>query len=121
MVYLLTRQESDLAQEIAAQLVAIASEPRLNNLHAIKSAHLAIAKEQSNMALYADDRWATEATERLLPFANARPNHVYYSVYSEALWKGLESAWTGVQSPADAVAHVEATLKAQISDEVIIR
>lgn len=121
MVYLLTRQESDLAQEIAAQLVAIASEPRLNNLHAIKSAHLAIAKEQSNMALYADDRWAAEATERLLPFANARPNHVYYSVYSEALWKGLESAWTGVKSPADAVAYVEATLKAQINDEVIIR
>ena len=121
LVYLVTDQATEEAETIAAQLIAIASEPRLNNLHAIKSAHLAIAKEQSGMALYANDRWATEATELLLGSANAQPNHVNYGVYSEAMWKGLESAWTGVKTARESVADMEATLKAQISDELISR
>ena len=99
----------------------IASEPRFNTLHAIKSSHLGIAKEQSNIALYANDRWASEATDRLLGSANSQPNHLQYGAFSEALWKGLESAWTGTQTPAEAVAEVEAELKTQLGDELIIR
>lgn len=121
LVYLITEQADDDAEDIAAQLIKIASEPRINTLHAIKSAHLGIAKEQSNVALYANDRWADEATDRLLSTANAQPNHVQYGAFSEALWKGLEAAWTGVKSPADAVAEIEVELKATLGDELIIR
>ncbi len=121
LVYLITDQPDEDAEDIAAQLVKIASEPRLNSLHAIKSAHLGIAREQSNIELYANDRWASEATDRLLGSANAQPNHLQYGAFSEALWKGLEAAWTGVKSPADAVAEVEAELKAKLGDELIVR
>ncbi|MEL6169938.1 MAG: extracellular solute-binding protein [Pseudomonadota bacterium] len=121
LVYLITDQADDDAEAIAAELVKIASEPRLNTLHAIKSAHLAVAQSQSDVRLYAEDRWADEATKVLLPFANSQPNHPDYGVYSEALWKGLESAWTGVQSPADAVAEVEAELTSVLGDELIVR
>lgn len=121
LVYLITDQANDDHEDIAAQLVKIASEPRMNSLHAIKSAHLGISHQQSNIELYANDRWASEATERLLGTANAQPNHVEYGAFSEAIWKGLEAAWTGVKTPAEAVAEVETELKAKLGDELIVR
>lgn len=121
LVYLITDQAEDMHEEIAAHLVKIASEPRFNTLHAIKSAHLGISHQQSNIELYADDRWASEATDRLLGSANAQPNHVQYGAFSEAMWKGLEAAWTGVKTPAEAVAEIEIELKAKLGDELIIR
>ena len=121
LVYLVTDQEDEMVEEIASQLVKIASEPRLNSLHAIKSAHLGISTQQSNVELYANDRWADEATDRLLPHANSQPNHLQYGAFSEAMWKGLEAAWTGVQTPEEAVAAVEAELTATLGDELIVR
>ena len=121
LVYLITNQTDDSLEEVAANLVKIASEPRFNSLHAIKSNHLGISKQQSNVELYANDRWADEATNRLLGHANAQPNHVGYGAYAETMWKGLEAAWTGTKSPADAVAEVEAEMKSALGDELIIR
>ncbi|MEL6204402.1 MAG: extracellular solute-binding protein [Pseudomonadota bacterium] len=121
LVYLVTAQGNDDVQNVAAQLVAIATEPRFNTLHAIKSAHLAVAQSQSDVELYANDRWADEATRVLLPHANSQPNHPEYGVYSEAMWKGLEAAWTGTASPEDAVAELEAELTSVLGDELIIR
>ena len=121
LVYLITDQENDDHEEIAAQLVKIASEPRLNSLHAIKSAHLGIGQQQANIELYANDRWASEATERLLISANAQPNNLDYGAYSEAMFKGLEAAWTGVKTPAEAVAELEAELTAKLGDNLIVQ
>jgi inositol-phosphate transport system substrate-binding protein len=121
LVYLITNQTDDDMEDIAAQLIKIASAPRLNALHAIKSAHLGISKQMSNIELYSNDRWASEATERLLATANAQPNNLQYGIFSEAMWAGLESAWTGVKTPAEAVADLEAELIAKIGDGLIIR
>ena len=121
LVYLVMNQEDDRVEEIASQLVAIATEPRLNTLHAIQSNHLAVAQAQDSIDLYSGDRWAAEATERLLGSANSQPNHLQYGAFSEAMFRGLEAAWTGVQSPADAVAEVEAQMRATIGDDLIVR
>jgi len=121
LVYLVTDQENDDHEEIAAQLVKIASEPRMNSLHAIKSAHLGIGQQQANIELYANDRWASEATERLLVSANAQPNNLNYGVYSEAMFNGLEAAWTGLKTPAEAVAELEAELTAKLGDNLIVQ
>jgi inositol-phosphate transport system substrate-binding protein len=121
LVYLVTKQDDDEAMAIAAKLIEIASEPRINTLHAIKSAHLGITKSQSGIDLYAGDRWAREATKRLLPHASAMPNNVNFGQYWQIMWSGLESAWTGQKSPAEAVADVEAELRATLGDAIIIR
>lgn len=121
LVYLVTKQADEQDEEIAAQLIKIASSPRLNSLHAVQSSHLGIAKQQSNIELYAGDRWASEATERLLGAANAQPNHLSYGAFSEAMFKGLESAWTGAQTPAEAIVDLEKELRAKLGDELIIR
>ncbi len=121
LVYLVMNQEDDRIEEVAAQLIAIATEPRLNSLHAIKSNHLAVTEAQDNVELYSGNRWASKATEALLGSANAQPNHLQYGAFSEAMFSGLESAWTGVQTPAEAVAEVEAQLRAAIGDDLIVR
>ena len=121
LVYLVMDQEDDRIEEISAQLIAIATEPRLNTLHAIQSNHLAVAQAQEGIDLYSGNRWAAEATERLLGSANAQPNHLQYGAFSEAMFRGLESAWTGVQTPEEAVAEVEAQMRATIGDDLIVR
>lgn len=121
LVYLITKQDNQEEMAVAAELIKIASEPRINTLHAIKSAHLGIAKQQSNISLYSSDRWAREATERLLPHANAMPNNSDFGTYWNAMWGGLESAWTGQKTPEQAVADVETELKSALGDAIIIR
>jgi inositol-phosphate transport system substrate-binding protein len=121
LVYLVMNQEDDRVEEIAAQLVSIATEPRLNTLHAIQSNHLAVAEAQADIDLYRGNRWASEATEVLLAAANSQPNHLDYGAFSEAMFRGLEAAWTGVQTPEEAVAEVEAQMRATIGDQLIVR
>ena len=37
------------------------------------------------------------------------------------MFRGLEAAWTGVQTPEEAVAEVEAQMRASIGDDLIVR
>jgi len=121
LVYLVTNRGTDEDATIAAELIAIASEPRINTLHAIKSAHLGIGQSQSAVPLYANDRWATGATERLLPYASAQPNHTGFSPFFDAMWNGLEATWTGQKSAEEAVAGAEAEVKVALGNDIIIR
>ncbi|KQB95056.1 ABC transporter substrate-binding protein [Loktanella sp. 1ANDIMAR09] len=121
LVYLVMDQEDDRVEEIAAQLIAIATEPRLNSLHAIQSNHLAVAKAQNEIDLYSGNRWAAEATEVLLSSATSQPNHLNYGAFSEAMFRGLEAAWTGVLTPEEAVAEAEAQMRATIGEDLIVR
>ena len=121
IVYLLTKHADKDKMEIAAQLIEIASEPRINALHAIKSAHLAICKQESNIPFYSNDRWAREATRRLLPYANAMPNNSNFGVYWDVMWAGLEGAWTGQKTVQQAISDDETALKSSLGDKIIIR
>jgi inositol-phosphate transport system substrate-binding protein len=121
LVYVLTSGHDEEETNIAAQLISIASEPRINTLHAIKSAHLGIAQSQSSIDLYAQDRWAREATEKLLPHANAVPNNVDFTAYFDAMWRGLEAAWTGTKTVEQAVADAEAEVKDVLGERIVIR
>jgi len=121
LVYLLTQQNDEDVQAIAAELIQIASDPRINALHAIKSAHLGISKSETTVGLHAGDRWAREATERLLPYATAMPNNVNFGQYWEIMWSGLEASWTGQKTVANAIADVETELKATLGDNIVMR
>ncbi|KQV80066.1 extracellular solute-binding protein [Rhizobium sp. Root1220] len=121
LVYLLTSGHDKDSTEVAAQLIKIASEPRINVLHAVKSAHLGISKAETEIELYSSDRWAREATERLLPYANAMPNNADFGTYWNIMWKGLEASWTGAKTPDAAVNDVESELKSTLGDKIVIR
>ncbi len=121
LVYLLTKQASEDTTTIAARLIKIASDPRINALHAIKSAHLGISKDETTISFYSSDRWTREATKRLLPYASAMPNNVNFGQYWEIMWSGLEASWTGQKTVAQAIADDETKLKATLGDKIIIR
>lgn len=121
LVYLLTTGHDEATTQIAAQLIKIASEPRINTLHAIKSAHLGISTQQASIELYSDDRWAREATERLLPHANAMPNNSDFGAYWNVMWKNLEAAWTGTKTVDAAIADAESELRSTLGDAIVIR
>jgi inositol-phosphate transport system substrate-binding protein len=121
LAYLLSKAGSEDDAAVAAELITIASEPRLNALHAVKSAHLAIGTAEAGVPLYANDRWVGIATERLLPHATAIPNNAEFGVFWKAMYKGLEASWTGTASVTDAVKAVETEVKGALGDAVIIR
>ncbi|WP_345900832.1 extracellular solute-binding protein [Martelella sp. UBA3392] len=121
LVYLISTQGTDDDAAISAELVAVASEPRINALHAVQSGHLAIGEAETTIPFYANDRWASEATEKLLPYANSIPNNADFGIYWEAMFKGLESAWAGTTSVEDAVNQAQATVENGLGDQIIIR
>lgn len=121
LVYLLTSGHDEETTQIAADLIKIASEPRINALHAIKSAHLGISPSEAEVDLYASDRWASEATERLLPHANAMPNSADFGKYWTIMWKNLEASWTGAKTVDAAINDAEAELKSTLGDAIVIR
>lgn len=121
LVYLVSNRGSEDEAFIAAELIKIATEPRINSLHAIESSHLAVTKEQSNVDLYANNQWASEATTRLLPHATAMPNNVDFGTYWDIMWQNLEAAWTGVKSVDDAISDAQNELETALGDSIIIR
>lgn len=120
LVYLLAEGNSEDEAAIAAELIAIASEPRINALHAVESGHLAIGEAEVSVPLYANDRWLSEASA-FLPYVNAIPNNADFGTYWTAMYKGLESAWTGISSVEDAVKGVVADVTASLGDAIIVK
>ena len=120
LVYLVSRRAQGEEAELSARLVTIASEPRLNTLHAIASAHLGITRAQTGIDMYASDRWTAEATE-LLQSAYALPNNPDFGQYDQIVWKGLTAAWSGASTPQEAVDTVVLEIQATMGDKVIIQ
>ncbi|MEX6505828.1 extracellular solute-binding protein [Jiella sp. M17.18] len=121
LVYLLSTTGSDEDAALSAELITIASDPRINALHAISSGHLAIGSDEAKLPFYANDRWTSETTKQLLPYTNAIPNDARFGVYWSAMYKGLEAAWTGSSSVEDAVKAAETEVKSALGDHIIIR
>lgn len=120
LVYLVSKNAKDEKAYLAARLIEIASEPRINTLHAISSAHIAISKVQPEIELYANDRWTSEATE-LLQSAISLPNNPHFGQLDQIVWKGLTAAWSGQYKPEKAVDTVLTEIRNTMSDKVEIR
>lgn len=120
LTYLISKRAKGDELEMASRLLTIVSEPRLNTLHAIASAHLGITNAQTKVSQYSDDRWTAEATS-LLNSAFALPNSVDFGQYDTLVWKGLTAAWSGDLSPEKAVDTVVKEISATMGNKVIIR
>lgn len=120
LVYLVSKRAQGEEAELAGRLITIVSEPRLNTLHAIASAHLGITHDQTRLDMYANDRWTVEATQ-LLNSAFALPNNPHFGQFDEIVWKGLTAAWSGSTAPETAVDTVVREIRATMRDKVVIR
>ena len=120
LAYLVSRRASGETAYICARLIAIVTEPRMNTLHAIASAHLGITHAQTQLEMYASDRWTAETTA-LLERAFALPNIPAFGRYDRVVWQGLLATWSGSATPGQAVETVVRELQATMSDTVIIK
>ncbi len=120
LTYLIAKRAQGEVAELAGRLITIASEPRLNTLHAIASAHLGITNAQLRLSQYANDRWTEEATA-LLRSAFALPNNPDFGKYDALVWKGLTAAWSGDVTPQQAADTVVKEIRATMANKVIIR
>jgi inositol-phosphate transport system substrate-binding protein len=121
LVYLLSATSTEDESAIAAELIAMASAPDINALHAVKSAHLGISEDETQVPLYAADEWLAAASERLAPHTNAIPNNADFGTFWTAMYQGLESSWTGASDPAEAAQNVADTVKQSLGDNVVVR
>jgi inositol-phosphate transport system substrate-binding protein len=106
--------------ELSARLIAIATEPRINSLHALKSSHLAVTKSQSSQEFYLNNQWLAD-TSYLLNYAFSLPNNADFGQYDVIVWNGLTATWSGRSTPQEAANSVVREMKATMSDKVLIR
>lgn len=120
LVYMVSKRAEGDTAEIAARLIAIATEPRINALHAIASAHLGVTRTQSSVEMYANDRWTAEATA-LLKHAVSLPNNADFGQLDQIVWRGLTAAWSGQMTPAEAAMIVVQEVKNTMGDKVMVK
>ena len=92
----------------------------MNTLHAIASAHLGITHAQTQLEMYASDRWTAETTA-LLERAFALPNVPAIGRYERVVWQGLMASWSGSATPEQAAETVVRELQSTMRDTVIIK
>ncbi len=119
LAYMISRNNDELSQ-LAARIIAIATEPRINSLHAIKSSHLGITKVQDAQEFYKNNQWPSD-TSSLLENAFSLPNNTSFGQYDIAVWNGLTAVWSGRLTPQESVDYITKELNATMGGKVIIK
>jgi inositol-phosphate transport system substrate-binding protein len=105
--------------ELAALLVAIASQSYFNNEHAVSTGHTAITHGQTAMPAYRA-AWALQAATPMLARSIFMPNHPGIGAFNAAIFKGLQGVETGRLEPEEGVRFIIDELEAELGDEVMI-
>ena len=91
LIYTVTRQAvEDGVADIAFELVTMVTDPHLNSIHAVQSAHLAILYSQINDKRYAEDRFLQDVAY-MLDFTTFISNHPQWGDYSRIIFTTLKA------------------------------
>lgn len=107
-------------KEVAAMLVALASQHVPNTNHAVGTNHTPIKYGQAAMPEFIEKGWGLVAGVPLLQYAEFMPNHAKIGQYNAITFQGIQAVQTGEMSPADAVDLVIDELETELGDDVII-
>jgi inositol-phosphate transport system substrate-binding protein len=107
-------------KDIAAQLVAMASQHVPNTAHAVGTNHTPINYGQTAMPEFIEKGWALIAGTPMLKFAGFMPNHPKIGQYNAIVYTGIQSVETGEMSAEDAMEMVIEELEVELGDDVII-
>ena len=106
--------------ELAAYLVALASQPIPNTDHALGTFHTPINHGQTAMPEFVANGWALRAGTPMLEYSGFMPNHADIGPYNAIIYKGIQGVETGRLSPEEAAEFVVEELEAELGDQVII-
>ncbi len=105
--------------ELAAQVVAVASLPYFNTLHAVDSYHTGILNGQASMPDY-EAIWPLAAASELIERSTFMPNHPDFGRYNGLLFTALQGVETGRLTAEEAVEFLADELQGELGDELVI-
>jgi inositol-phosphate transport system substrate-binding protein len=108
-------------KDLAAYLVALASQPVPNTKHAVTTNHTPINYGQQSMPDIVEKAWAMVAATPMLKYASFMPNHPKIGAYNTIIFKGIQGVETGRLSAQKAADFVIDELGNELGKEVIIR
>ena len=108
-------------KDLAAYLVALASQPLANTKHAVTTNHTPINYGQQSMPEVAEKGWALVAATPMLKYASFMPNHPKIGQYNSVIFKGIQGVETGRLTAQAAADFVADELANELGKDVIIR
>ena len=106
--------------ELAAMLIALASQPIPNTAHAVGSNHTPINFSQTAMPEFLDKGWALVAGTPMLEYAQFMPNHPMIGQYNALVFQGIQAVEIGEMSAADAAAFVIDEMETELGDSLVV-
>lgn len=105
--------------DLAFALVAIASKPEYNAVHAVESGHLAISPATAKQPKYEENRFFASVSY-MLDYTTTQPNTPLWNKYTGVLYKAVQAVELGRQTPEEAVNWMEEQLKNDLGDKLIV-
>ncbi|MHA3915395.1 ABC transporter substrate-binding protein [Halovulum sp. GXIMD14793] len=107
-------------KDLAALLVAMASQHVPNTAHAVGTNHTPINYGQTAMPEFQEKGWALIAGTPMLKYAEFMPNHAKIGQYNAITYTGVQAVETGEMTPEEAAEMVIEELEVELGDDVII-
>ena len=107
-------------KDLAAMLVALASQHVPNTKHAVGTNHTPIKFGQAAMPDFVEKGWGLVAGVPLLEYAEFMPNHPKIGQYNAITFQGVQAVETGEMSPEEAVEMVIEEMETELGDDVVI-
>ncbi|MDQ6781454.1 MAG: extracellular solute-binding protein [Candidatus Eremiobacteraeota bacterium] len=108
-------------KELAAYIVALASQPVPNTRHAVTTNHTPINYGQQSMPEVVEKGWALVAATPMLKYASFMPNHPKIGQYNSIIFKGIQGIETGRLNAQAATDFVVGEMENELGKDVVIR
>ena len=108
-------------KELAAYIVALASQPIPNMHHAVTTNHTPINYGEQSMPEVVEKGWALVAATPMLKYASFMPNHPKIGQYNAIIFKGIQGIETGRLTAQAATDFVVGELENELGKDVVIR
>lgn len=118
IVYVVSAQSKH--PDLAALLIALASQPIANTKHAISTGHTPINHSQIAMPEFIEKGWALREAAKMLPYAKFMPSHAKIGQYSAIIYKGIQGVETGRLSPEEGSEFVIEEMQNELGEDVKI-
>ena len=108
-------------KELAAYIVALASQPVPNMHHAVTTNHTPINYGEQSMPEVVEKGWALVSATPMLKYASFMPNHPKIGQYNAIIFKGIQGIETGRLTAQAATDFVVGELENELGKDVVIR
>jgi inositol-phosphate transport system substrate-binding protein len=108
-------------KDLAAYIVALASQPIPNMRHAVSTNHTPINYGETAMPEVVEKGWALVAATPMLKYASFMPNHPKIGQYNAIIFKGIQGIETGRLTAQAATDFVVTELGNELGKDFVIR